>query len=79
MHGIVMKKVNTSTHLNCLPFCNVTAMTRGPRSSVGITTDYGLEGPGSNRGGDEVFRPSRTTLGPTQPHVQWVPCVSRQL
>jgi len=25
-------------------------------SSVGITTDYGLDGPGSNPGGDEIFR-----------------------
>jgi len=28
----------------------------GPRS-------YGLEGPGSNPGGDEIFRPSRPALG----------------
>jgi len=27
-------------------------------SSVGIATDYGLDGPGSNPGGDEIFRPS---------------------
>ena len=26
----------------------------GPGSSVGIATDYGLGGPGSNPGGDEV-------------------------
>jgi len=26
---------------------------------------YGLDGPGSNPGGDEPFRPSRPTLGPT--------------
>jgi len=25
-------------------------------SSVGIVTDYGLEGPGSNPGGGEIFR-----------------------
>jgi len=49
----------------------------GPGSSVGITTDYGLEGPGSNPGGDEIFRPSRLVLGPTQPPVQWVPGLSR--
>jgi len=36
----------------------------GPGSSVGIVTDYGLDGPGSNPGGDEIFRPSRSTLGP---------------
>ena len=36
----------------------------GPGSSVGIATDYGLDGPGSNPGGDEIFRPSRPALGP---------------
>ena len=29
---------------------------RGPGTSVGIATDYGLDGPGSNPGGDEIFR-----------------------
>jgi len=50
---------------------------RGPGSSVGITTDYGMDGPGSNPSGDEIFRPSRPVLGPTQPPVKWVPGVSR--
>ena len=36
----------------------------GLGSSVGIATDYGLDGPGSNPGGDEIFRPSRPDLGP---------------
>ena len=45
---------------------------RGPGSSVGIATDYGLDGPGSNPGGDEIFRPSRPVLGPTQPPVNRV-------
>ena len=38
----------------------------GPSSSVGIATDYGLDGPGSNPGGDEIFRTFRPALGPTQ-------------
>jgi len=33
-----------------------------PGSSVGIATDYGLDGP---------------ALGPTQPPVKWVPALSR--
>ena len=35
----------------------------GPGSSNGIATDYGLDGPWSNPGGDEIFRPSRPALG----------------
>ena len=49
----------------------------GQRSSVGIATYYGLDGPGSNPGGDEIFRPSRPALGPTQAPVKWVPGLSR--
>ena len=41
----------------------------GPGSSVGIATDYGLDGPGSNPGENEIFRPSGPALGPTQPPV----------
>jgi len=49
----------------------------GPGGSVGIATDYGLDGPGSDPGGDEIFRPSTLALGPTQPPVRWVPGLSR--
>jgi len=48
-----------------------------PGSSVGIATECGLDDPGSNPGGDEIFRPSRPALGPTQLPVKWVPDLSR--
>ena len=48
-----------------------------PGSSVGIAIDYWLDGPGSNPGGDEIFRPSRPALGSTQTPVKWVPGLSR--
>ena len=51
--------------------------TRGPGSSVGIATDYRLDSPGSNSGGDEIFRPSTPALEPTQPPLKWVPGLSR--
>ena len=43
----------------------------GSGSSVSIATDYGLDGMGSNPGVDEIFRPSRPALEPTQPPVQY--------
>ena len=35
----------------------------GPGSSVGIATDYGLDGPGSNPGADEIFPPVQAGPG----------------
>ena len=65
------------TQGNIYSFSTATVVARGLGSSVGIVTDYGLDGPGSNPSGDEIFCPSRLVLGPTQPPVQWVPSLSR--
>ena len=50
--------------------CVCVCVVCGPVSSVGVATEYGLDGLGSNPGGDEIFRPSRSALGLTQPPVQ---------
>jgi len=57
--------------------CVILIIESGSDSSIGIAIDYGLDGPGSNPGGDQIFRPFRPALGPTQPPVQWVPGLSR--
>jgi hypothetical protein len=51
--------------LSCLP------QLVGPGSSVGIATDYGLDGPGiGSRWGREFARPSSLFLRPTQPPIR---------
>ena len=40
-------------------------------------TDYELDSPESNPGGDKIFRPSKPVLGPIQPPVKWVPGLSQ--
>jgi hypothetical protein len=49
-----------------------------PHSAVSTDTRYGMNGPGiESRCGWVSPRPSRPTLGPTQPPIQWVPGYSR--
>jgi hypothetical protein len=52
-----------------LSLCLCVCVYSGPGSSVGIATDYELDGPGLNPGGGEIFRPFRPALEPTQPPV----------
>jgi len=81
-----MGKVNTTPnmrfvsvyHFRSKHFTLPQVLLPGPGSLVRIATDYGLDGPGANPGGDEIFRPSSPALGPAQPPVQWVPGLSRE-
>ena len=58
-------------------FTQYTRYSIGPVAQLVIATDHGLDGPESNPGVDEIFRPSRSALGPTQPPVQCVPGLFR--
>jgi len=50
----------------------------GQDSKVGIATRYGLDGPGIESWcGRDFPHLSVPALGPTQPPVQWIPCLSR--
>jgi hypothetical protein len=49
-----------------------------PGISVGIATDYGLNGPGiESRYGRDLPHLSRPALVPTQPPVQWISGIYR--
>ena len=69
--------LDVAGEISCLMIFSFYLYIRGPGSSVGTATDYGLDSPGSNPGGDEIFRPYRPALGPTQPPAQGVLGLSR--
>ena len=58
-----------------IKFIRILGSRVGRDSSVSIVTHYGLDGPGSNPGGDDIFctRPDRTCGHPSLLHnVHWI-------
>ena len=80
---ILFAAVSQSIVIQCATFNTIVYITaisymRSLDSSVGIATRYGLDGPGIESRGERDFpHASRLTLGPTQPPLQRVPCLSR--
>ena len=78
-NSILQFDSNTVSRFSCHANCALLLLVCGPGSSVGIATDYGLDGPGiESRWGRDFTHLSRPTLGPTQHPVQWVPGLSRR-
>ena len=65
-----LQQCSVTSHANHNFSKHSTSSYCGLGSSDGIATDYGLDGLGLNPGGDEIFRPFRPALGPTQPPVK---------
>jgi hypothetical protein len=65
--------MKTTTVLNKDVYCD-RLYDVGRDSSVRIATRYGLDRPGIESLGGEIFpHLSRPALGPSQPPIQWVP------
>ena len=66
--------VNTTGYLSDIIVCSVCRNT-----SVDTATRYRLDGSGFEiRLGKLFLKPSRRSLGPTQPTVQLVPCLNKE-
>jgi len=75
---IQTKHINTLCGQN-VEFLNVKRGSVGRNISVGTATAYWLDGPEiESRWGARFSAPIQTPGGPTQPPVQWVPCLSRE-
>jgi hypothetical protein len=71
--------IHTENYLLIMRYFSVYIQTSTfvPGSSVGIATDYRLDGPGIEFRWGEIFLPSRPDLGPIHPPIQRVPVLSR--
>ena len=72
-HGTWMTSTHPLGHTGPAMGTLSVSLVSWPGSSVGVATDYRLDSLGSNPGRDEIFRPFRPALGPTQPPAKLVP------
>ena len=61
----------------CVCVCVCACVCVCVRVCVRIVTDYGLDDPESNPGGDEIFPPTRPATWSTQPPVKRIPGLSQ--